>query len=672
LGGGTVKLIDTIKIDGKVVIPASVTLDLCGHTINGIDNDTGGTTRPSMLWTEAVYGSQIAVTVNVAAGAFVVTAAATGLVKDDMVLVGSAQIFDPDRTSTQYAEIAFVESSNATTVTLRSPLQFAYLTADTPYIQKVTTVDNVTIKNGTIIGPQVSGSTDSHATIRAIGARNLLIDGIAFKGAFHADVLLIDCYGAKVTNCDFDGSLENDALAYGVAFGNATCDSIAHGNTFNNRRHAVSTNNEGGWGTGGGARGIVTRCRFQMNTINRGAKFSAALGGEPLDTHAAATLIDIWDNTVWYATGGAINVECPSGSILRNIVHYSEGIGLRVANQSRYSGRMVVDGNIVHKTAATKQGIVIEDGFISINTFPFSDLVCDGNKVYDAGGVGISIHVERAAVPLSLCNNVVWGAADDGIFVNGQAAVTLTGNRVRCGGDAYQLTLCTGFTMTGNYGETTSTSNRGILLLGTTSGTISGNTIILPSGSSSQGINATVSGAIPSTDVAISGNLVECRGANTATGIFLSATTVNSTIGANNVSGFNTAMSPGVAKVSDPITGLYTPTLTNVANCGVLTPGECFYCQTGDVVTVTGQVTLTPTAAANTSTTFRMTIPVASALMAIRDLAGTAAAYGNFLLQQTSIGIGAATATDEAEFRFGSNTTASTILSFQFSYVVKL
>lgn len=69
--------------------------------------------------------------------------------------------------------------------------------------------------------------------------------------------------------------------------------------------------------------------------------------------------------------------------------------------------------------------------------------------------------------------------------------------------------------------------------------------------------------------------------------------------------------------------GVYTPTLTNVANLDGSTAFECQYMRVSTVVTVSGKVSVNPTTTA-TSTQLGISLPVASNLGAQEDCAGTA------------------------------------------------
>lgn len=119
---------------------------------------------------------------------------------------------------------------------------------------------------------------------------------------------------------------------------------------------------------------------------------------------------------------------------------------------------------------------------------------------------------------------------------------------------------------------------------------------------------------------------------------------------------------------SNLLSGTYTPTLTAVANVSASVSILCQYYRVGDVVTVSGRLDISATAA-NTETSLSLTLPVASNFSVPHQLAGTGAATsagsygvaGSFLADATL---------DVALFRFKPTTTSSVLYNFIFSYRV--
>jgi hypothetical protein len=111
------------------------------------------------------------------------------------------------------------------------------------------------------------------------------------------------------------------------------------------------------------------------------------------------------------------------------------------------------------------------------------------------------------------------------------------------------------------------------------------------------------------------------------------------------------------------ISGTYTPAITGVTNVASSVSGVCQYLRVGSVVTVSGVVTIDPTAAGVTS--FRIGLPVASDLTAAR-LAGT----GTFELNLEPVRIAADAANDAALFTLNALNSAAQSCVFHFTYLV--
>ena len=112
--------------------------------------------------------------------------------------------------------------------------------------------------------------------------------------------------------------------------------------------------------------------------------------------------------------------------------------------------------------------------------------------------------------------------------------------------------------------------------------------------------------------------------------------------------------------------GTYTPTLVNIANCGTLTPYACQWMRVGNVVTVSGFLTVVATTI-NTATSFSMTLPIASSFSENNNCAGTSLSNtvgGGFAIYGNSN-------TDLVNFaNYSIATDASSTWCFNFSYVI--
>jgi len=115
--------------------------------------------------------------------------------------------------------------------------------------------------------------------------------------------------------------------------------------------------------------------------------------------------------------------------------------------------------------------------------------------------------------------------------------------------------------------------------------------------------------------------------------------------------------------------GTYTPTLTNSTNVAASTPVECFYTRVGNVVTVTGQVSIDVTTTL-TDSVLLMSLPIASTFTAGRNCGGTGASSTSGTYGTETIAILANVAGGSAEFRLRPASVANLDYRFSFAYRV--
>jgi hypothetical protein len=130
--------------------------------------------------------------------------------------------------------------------------------------------------------------------------------------------------------------------------------------------------------------------------------------------------------------------------------------------------------------------------------------------------------------------------------------------------------------------------------------------------------------------------------------------------------GTGLAISGGQLTV-DIESGLYTPTLTGLANVTSTTAYECQYMRVGTVVTVSGRFRITFTTI-TTVTDLGISLPIAANFSAEGQCAGVAASND---IANGSFPIRASTATDEADFyAIAPGTALSEIYWFTFTYSI--
>lgn len=114
------------------------------------------------------------------------------------------------------------------------------------------------------------------------------------------------------------------------------------------------------------------------------------------------------------------------------------------------------------------------------------------------------------------------------------------------------------------------------------------------------------------------------------------------------------------------VASTYTPTLTNTANISSSSALQCQYMRVGNVVTVSGGVTLTPTLVA-TLTTLGISLPIASSFSATQNLGGTA---DSAAVASASAAVFADTVNARATFQMISVGAGSETFYFSFTYLI--
>lgn len=117
--------------------------------------------------------------------------------------------------------------------------------------------------------------------------------------------------------------------------------------------------------------------------------------------------------------------------------------------------------------------------------------------------------------------------------------------------------------------------------------------------------------------------------------------------------------------------GTYTPTITGVANLAASTPGVCLYLRVGNKVMVFGSVSLDPTAAAPTTTTVGISLPIASDLALSTDLNGTGVCAAALTGGNSPAVIYGDATNNRAELQFSAGNVANIFWTFSFMYELK-
>jgi hypothetical protein len=114
------------------------------------------------------------------------------------------------------------------------------------------------------------------------------------------------------------------------------------------------------------------------------------------------------------------------------------------------------------------------------------------------------------------------------------------------------------------------------------------------------------------------------------------------------------------------LSGTYTPTLSNTTNVSASTARQCTYMRVGNTVTVSGQLDIDPTTTL-TATLLGISLPIASSLSTVYQLAGTASSMN---IANESAGIEADPTNDRASLRYIAVDVTNHPMTFTFTYEV--
>lgn len=125
-----------------------------------------------------------------------------------------------------------------------------------------------------------------------------------------------------------------------------------------------------------------------------------------------------------------------------------------------------------------------------------------------------------------------------------------------------------------------------------------------------------------------------------------------------------TAVTAPAASDGNVFSGAYTPTLTNVTNITASSASAHHYSRVGNIVTMAGTVTVTPTAAAGATTTMDIALPIPSNFSVTDQCSGVAFDYSGGQIGK----IESEPTGDKMRLTFAANATASRVFKYTAVY----
>jgi hypothetical protein len=499
----------TYKLNSGLTLGSNVALELGDGAVLDFSGCAVGTV---LIAATGLEGTATLLTANAPLGATsVAVVSASGLVAGDAVRIGSDKQFDSKNTHIPIGELNRIKSIASLVVTLETPVQDAYNTADGAVLSKITPVRRVRLRGGTILG---GGEGDDHRGVVFTRCDSVIVEGVEFRETSVSGVELIDTTHAVVSHCLFKTFWDN-AAAYGTTASCASSDIEISENHFIDVRHAITCSGSAS------TRGIPRRVQFHHNTVldSSGPSAGGAGAGDAVDTHGGCEQIVIESNIIHGASGNGINFEGRSGRIAGNQITNPggvAGVGISVKNLSDYAGDIDVCDNTVRNSPS--HGIRLSQGSPPGGDTPaYRSIKCHGNRVLDPTGVGIYIDTPNTDknAGVSVIGNHVYGAASTiaSIYLENVDGAVVIGNVIAGG---------------------TAVGAAAIRLDDSVDVTVVGNDITLASAATGSAIyiNATSAGA--TLNVLVDANRVDSPSASSSKGLTLANNAQSCTVGPSN------------------------------------------------------------------------------------------------------------------------------------------
>lgn len=390
---------------------SNLTIDLNGSTIDASTASFSG----ALLRFSGSIGAYTTLTGSGVEGNYFVLAPSTGFVRGDWVKIISESVWDASNTNTRYGELNKVPESDTAAVALpagriyvSAPLATNYSSIQAARIARVEMLTDICVINGKLVGPSVF--RDTSAGLRFDYVNGLKVSNVTFSDFDDRCIYIKDSASSVVTACQFHHT-RPIALGYGVSFVDAAQDSFVSMCTFEDVRHALSTNNNTSTDYG-----ITRRITFDTNTVLYSAR--ASVTSSTFTADAAA-------NTITMATPSA---TFSNGRLIRAVTTGTLPGGLG-AEFNYYLGAVV-------PSTTFSLHLTVDDALALTNPVDITS-VGTGTNTATAYTGGDAVDTHSGADYIKITNNNVVGSSASGINVECPNAEIL-GNTV-IGSEAYGI-----------------------------------------------------------------------------------------------------------------------------------------------------------------------------------------------------------------------------------------
>jgi parallel beta-helix repeat protein len=400
----------TIDSDGVILELAGGTLDFTNLPIT-----TTSATPAVGLYVSGLAGSDVLVSADINAKDRQITVASTtGISAGDVLLIKSTQLYMDGASGTEKREeIGVVESvDSGTTLTFENMIKFSYATASTAEITPLTMVNDVQVKNGTIL---MGGVGSGHDGIKANYASGFLIENCTVKKGENTNIWVRYSKDAQIKNCKIEEATDPSFIntGYGVLFSHSSVNCVVQRCSFLNNRHHVA--------------GGTMACDIRVLNNYCGQSSDAAL-----DCHEPCFWWKFSENFIDGNNSTGIGLRGQFCEVTNNTIkNSSSGIAIYIHSYDTNPAgqrRIVVTGNRIENC---RQGIIF-DG----TTAEIFDSLCSGNHVRNC---------ELSHIQLSKTKNSVF----DGNIIETTVDTATSGSGLRLVGSV--LGDCQGIVVSNNH-----------------------------------------------------------------------------------------------------------------------------------------------------------------------------------------------------------------------------
>lgn len=365
----------------------------------------------------AITATNSALSANAAHGTITITVAdGSKFVANNWIRIRSQAVLDVYVSSYEWfqkvGEIQQIESISGNIITMKERLLGDYDTADTATVDLVTMLENISVKNITLLGPP--SATVEQRGLSISQAYNVHIENVSVDDIHGRAIHIHDVVGATVNNTTVRRS-NMVGLGYGLAVSNACRDITAMGNHYFNCRHGITC-------TGDHFYGVQYNQTYIGNTADHNDKDIVMFG-----MHQTYVGLTVTGNT---ASGNGLGFfNGRNATVTGNTAINARGWGISIPDASENT---IIANNNIH-TLASHCIAVRESQYgnhqIRGNTLTCDSVECDGisianqvsnikisDNMINVKGIGINVTTYEGisdSDTISLWNNQITCLSDE-------------------------------------------------------------------------------------------------------------------------------------------------------------------------------------------------------------------------------------------------------------------